>query len=89
MFTVFTISFRGKLMKVLKNIWKEKKKVRYFPKLVLKFAKIKLVIEALCLGFEVLTALVMERIVFWDISECSLLIINQRFGGIYRLHLQC
>jgi hypothetical protein len=58
-------------MKILKRIWKEKKKLRYFPKLILKFAKIKLAIEALCMGFEVLTALVMERTIFWDMNVVS------------------
>jgi hypothetical protein len=33
-------------------------------------------------GFEVLTA------VFWDIIPRSLLKVNRRFGGAYRLHLQ-
>jgi hypothetical protein len=27
--------------------------------------------------------------VFWDITPCSLLKVDRRFGGIYRLHLQC
>jgi hypothetical protein len=26
---------------------------------------------------------------FWDVMPCSLLKINGRFGGTYRLHLQC
>jgi hypothetical protein len=39
-------------------------------------------------GFEVLTAAVMKRPVFWDITQCSPLKVNRRFGGIYRLHLQ-
>jgi hypothetical protein len=39
-------------------------------------------------GFEVFTAVVMKRIIFWDITPCSLLSVNQCFGGTYRLHLQ-
>jgi hypothetical protein len=35
-------------------------------------------------GFEVLTAVIM----FWDITPCSPLKFNRRFGGTYRLHLQ-
>jgi hypothetical protein len=40
------------------------------------------------LGFEVLTAVVIKSSIFWDITPCSLLKVNRRFGGIYRLHLQ-
>jgi hypothetical protein len=39
-------------------------------------------------GFEVLTAVVMKSINFWDITPCSPLRVNQCFGGTYRLHLQ-
>jgi hypothetical protein len=39
-------------------------------------------------GFEVFTAVVMESIIFWDVTPCSLLSFNRRFGGTYRLHLQ-
>jgi hypothetical protein len=38
--------------------------------------------------FEVLTAVVMKSIIFSDITSCSPLKVNQRFGGIYRLHPQ-
>jgi hypothetical protein len=38
-------------------------------------------------GFEVLTAVVMKHTSFWDITACSLLRVNQRFGRTYRLHL--
>jgi hypothetical protein len=38
-------------------------------------------------GLEVFTAVVMNSSIFWDITLCSLLIANQRFGGICRLHL--
>jgi hypothetical protein len=41
-----------------------------------------------CLGFEVFTAVVMKSIIFWDVTPCSLLRYNRRFGGTYRLHLQ-
>jgi hypothetical protein len=39
-------------------------------------------------GIEVLTAVVMKSTIFWDITPCSLLKVNRRFGGTYRLHLQ-
>jgi hypothetical protein len=38
-------------------------------------------------GLEVLTAVTMKNAVFWDVAPCGF-IINQRFGGTYRLHLQ-
>jgi hypothetical protein len=39
-------------------------------------------------GFEVFTAVVMKSIIFWDMTPCSLLGFNRRFGGTYRLQLQ-
>jgi hypothetical protein len=36
--------------------------------------------------FEVFTAVVMKSIIFWDVTPCSLLSCNRRFGGTYRLH---
>jgi hypothetical protein len=39
-------------------------------------------------GFEVLTAVVMKSIIFWDITLCSLLKVNGCFGGTYRFRLQ-
>jgi hypothetical protein len=39
-------------------------------------------------GFEVLTAVVMKRTIFWDITPCSPLKVNQRLGRTCRLHLQ-
>jgi hypothetical protein len=39
--------------------------------------------------FEFLTAVVMKNSVFWDITPCSPLEVNKRFGRTYRLHLQC
>jgi hypothetical protein len=33
------------------------------------------------LGFEVLTAVVMRSTIFWDITVCSPLSVNRRFGG--------
>jgi hypothetical protein len=38
------------------------------------------------LGFEAITAVVMKSSIFWDITPCSLLKVNRRFGGIYHLH---
>jgi hypothetical protein len=39
-------------------------------------------------GFEVFTVVVTKSIIFWDITPCSPLSFNRRFGGIYHLHLQ-
>jgi hypothetical protein len=39
-------------------------------------------------GFEFLTAVVVKSTIFWDITPCSPLSVNRRFGGTYRLHLQ-
>jgi hypothetical protein len=36
-------------------------------------------------GFKVPTALVMKSIIFWNITPCSPLSVNRRFGGTYRL----
>jgi hypothetical protein len=33
-----------------------------------------------CVGFEVLTAVVMKSTVFWDITPCSPLSVDRRFG---------
>jgi hypothetical protein len=44
--------------------------------------------EFIYAGFEVLTAVVMKSIIFWDITPCSPLSFNRRFGGTYRLYLQ-
>jgi hypothetical protein len=30
----------------------------------------------------------MKSSIFWDITPCTLLKVNRRFGGTYRLHLQ-
>jgi hypothetical protein len=30
----------------------------------------------------------MTSTIFWDITPCSPLIVNRRFGGLYRFHLQ-
>jgi hypothetical protein len=38
-------------------------------------------------GFEVFTAVVMKSINFWDITPCSPLSVNRRFGETYRLPL--
>jgi hypothetical protein len=39
-------------------------------------------------GFAVLTALVIKSCIFWDITPCSPLKVNLRFGVTCRLHLQ-
>jgi hypothetical protein len=38
-------------------------------------------------GFEVLTAVIMKSTIFWDMTPCSPLKFNRRFGGT-RLHLR-
>jgi hypothetical protein len=45
-------------------------------------------IESKYIPFKVFTAVVMKSTIFWDITPCSLLSVNRRFGGTYRLHLQ-
>jgi hypothetical protein len=44
--------------------------------------------NTVCLRFEVLTTMVMKNTIFWDITPCSPLEVNRRFGETYRLHLQ-
>jgi hypothetical protein len=39
-------------------------------------------------GFEVLTPVVINSTIFWNITPCSLLKVNGCFRGTYRLHLQ-
>jgi hypothetical protein len=46
------------------------------------------VVTKCTVGFEVLTAAVTESSIFWDITQCSTLKVNRRFGGTCRLHLQ-
>jgi hypothetical protein len=46
------------------------------------------VIKWTVVRFKVLTAVVMKSKTFWDITPCSPLSVNRRFGGTYRLHLQ-
>jgi hypothetical protein len=41
-----------------------------------------------CVGTEILTAMVMKSSAYWDITPCSSVIVNQRFGGTYHLHFQ-
>jgi hypothetical protein len=38
--------------------------------------------------FQVLTAVIMNSSIFWDIMPCSLVKDNQHFGGTYHIHLQ-
>jgi hypothetical protein len=38
-------------------------------------------------GLDVLTAVVLKSTIFWDITPCSPLKVNRRFGGIYCLNL--
>jgi hypothetical protein len=35
-----------------------------------------------------ITLEILKRIIFWDMTPCSSLSFNRRFGGTYRLHLQ-
>jgi hypothetical protein len=37
---------------------------------------------------KIVTAVVMKSSIFWDITSCSPVKVNRRFGGTYRLHLQ-
>jgi hypothetical protein len=39
-------------------------------------------------GFEVLKAIATKSYMFWNITPCSPVKVNRRFGGIYRLHPQ-
>jgi hypothetical protein len=39
-------------------------------------------------GFYVLIAVVMKSTIFWDITPCSPLKVNRRFGGTYRIYSQ-
>jgi hypothetical protein len=39
-------------------------------------------------GFEVLTAVVNESSIFWDVTPYVLLKVNNCFGGTYSFHLQ-
>jgi hypothetical protein len=41
-----------------------------------------------CAGFEVITAVVIKRTVFWDITPRISLKVDRRFGGKYCLDLQ-
>jgi hypothetical protein len=50
--------------------------------------KTKKPLNSYIVGFQVFTAVVMKSIIFWDITRCSPLSLNRRFGGTYRLHLQ-
>jgi hypothetical protein len=38
-------------------------------------------------GCEVITAVVLKSIFFWDMTPCSALSGTRRFGGTYHLHL--
>jgi hypothetical protein len=39
-------------------------------------------------GSEVLTAVTINSYIFWDITPCSPVKVNRRFGRKYHLHLQ-
>jgi hypothetical protein len=44
-------------------------------------------VKVTIIGFDVLTAVVMKSSIFWDITQCSPLKDNRRFGSAYCLHL--
>jgi hypothetical protein len=44
-------------------------------------------INSFYVGFEVLTAVVLKSTIFWDMTPCSPLSFNGRFGGTYRIRL--
>jgi hypothetical protein len=50
--------------------------------------KIKLLNKKYIVGVQVFSEVVMKSIIFWDVTSCSLLSCNRRFGGTYRLYLQ-
>jgi hypothetical protein len=43
---------------------------------------------SLLAGFGVLPAVDIKSTIFWDITQCSPLSVNRRFGETYRLHFQ-
>jgi hypothetical protein len=43
--------------------------------------------RVLLVGSEVLTAMVMKSYIFWNVTPCNPLTMNQRFGRTCRLHL--
>jgi hypothetical protein len=43
----------------------------------------------LCEGFDVFTAVVLKSIIFWDMTPCSPLWFNRRFGGTSREQAAC
>jgi hypothetical protein len=43
---------------------------------------------SLCVGSEVLIAVIMRSSIFWDVTPRSTLKVNRRFGGTYLLRLQ-
>jgi hypothetical protein len=66
--------------------YKTVKYMTYFESLKYVATVEKLVPESKCnktenVGFEVFTAVVMKSIIFWDVTPCSLLSYNRRFGG--------
>jgi hypothetical protein len=52
-------------------------RLRFFPRTNL-----------LIVGFEVFTAVVLKSIFFWDMTPCSPLNVNRRFGGTYHIHIR-
>jgi hypothetical protein len=72
------------------NSSKEEKWFLIKPCVHIRYAVIKYILQTslLHVGFEVLTAVNMKSIIFWDITPCSPLGVNRRFGGTYRLVLQ-
>jgi hypothetical protein len=50
-----------------------------------KSRNIKIEINSSCVGFEVLTVVVMKSSTFWDITPCSALKVNHCFRGIHCL----
>jgi hypothetical protein len=71
--------------------------LRFSPHLMFNFSDPKWIIPVLnyihaafsqFIGFEALTAVAMKSTIFWDITPCSSLSVNWRFGWTYRLHLQ-
>jgi hypothetical protein len=64
--------------------WGAKRQMRGIEFLGFEITQVKLLV----VRFEVFTAVVTKSIIFWDITPCSPLSVNRRFGGTNRLHLQ-
>jgi hypothetical protein len=74
--------FAGLHRRVLKLTWQKSKVIVYGS--ANNHSTGKCYNNFLLIGFEVLTAVIIKSINFWDITPCSPLSVNRRFGGTYR-----